>query len=123
MLAELTGTTNDDTFFGFDSEELLFLGASGSERTTGASTVNYNFEARKTEQNIPVYKKDPDGPVQDGDILVAEKKGWHYLWVHYRPRKIKDKDTTPKTVLTGDVPVQANVEQVYYTQDFTNLQI
>lgn len=79
-LFNLVGKTNDQTFYGFPPGTLLYLGA---EPTTGQSqladgtefpiwTLSHQFAYERHRLNIDI-----------GGILIPQKKGWEYLWVHF----------------------------------------
>jgi hypothetical protein len=52
-----------------------------------------------------------------GDLTVANKKGWDYLWVRYADKVSDDKKNVIKS------PIAAYVEQVYPSGDFGGLSI
>lgn len=56
----------------FEPGSLLFHGASVTKRDDGVWDVNYKFSARSNETNLTV-----------GDLTIAEKAGWHHLWLTY----------------------------------------
>jgi len=105
-LFNLTGKMNNAAFRGFASGEVLFLGASGSQRGSGDWEITFKFAASPNRTDIPV-----------GDITVPSKLGWDYLWVRYKD----DVDTTANTVV--QVPAAAYVERVYDFGDFAGLGI
>ena len=104
-LAQMTGTTNNDTFYGYARGELLFLGAEGQCKTGGAWSVTFKFAARKNRTDVPC----------GGGIFAPLVRGWHYLWVAYK------KDTSNGRTI--NVPLAAYVEQVYEEKLFTLLGI
>ena len=108
-IASLTGTVNKSGFRGFSAGEVLFLGASGTKRTKKASApweITYRFAVSPNQAGFKV-----------GDINVARKYGWDYLWVRYAD-KVADggKNVVKK-------PVGVYVEMVYPEGDFGNLGI
>jgi hypothetical protein len=105
-LRDLTGTVNDDAFKGFAAGEVLFLGATGNKRGGGDWAITYKFGVSPNRTNIEV-----------GDITVASKKGWEYLWVFYRPKL----DADAKIVVQR--PVAAYVEKLYEEKDLSDLGI
>lgn len=52
-----------------------------------------------------------------GNITVAAKEGWHYLWVRFAD----DEDNAAHTLIKK--PIAAYVEQVYEYGDFSGLGI
>lgn len=108
-LFALTGRVNNAPFKGFNAGEVLFLGASGSKRGTGAGSdweIAFRFAASPNAANITV-----------GDIVNISKKGWEYLWVRYGD----DLDATADALVKR--PVAAYVERVYDEGDFSQLGI
>jgi len=105
-LFSLTGKTNNAAFKGCAAGECLFLGASGSKRGEEDWEITFRFAASPNRTNITV-----------GDITVASKKGWEYLWVRYADAE----DATAKALVK--LPVAAYVEKVYEEGDFSQLGI
>lgn len=72
FLANITGTTNNDTFLSFAPGEVLFLGANGSDGTTADAKVGYQFAmaTNVTGQTI-------------GSIAGVAKRGWEVAWIRY----------------------------------------
>ena len=103
-LARLTGTVNDATFKGFDAGEVLFLGASGSQRGDQDWEIAFNFAANENVTGISV-----------GDIAGIDKQGFHYLWVRYV--EVEDQNHLTKR------PEYVYVEQIYQSRDFSLLGI
>lgn len=101
-LCELTGTVNNSAFKGFDSYEVLFIGASGMRRGTGDWEITFNFQAQKTQSLVEV-----------GDIILSTVRGWEYVWVQY------DDDVSNNRGVKK--PKFAYVEQVYRYTDFSQL--
>jgi len=106
----LTGKVNVAAFKGFAAGEVLFLGASGSQRGTEDWEITFQFAASPNATGLTIgdITNPPDG---------ISKKGWEYMWVEYKDvidetaeRKVKQ-------------PVQVNIEQVYESGDFSGLEI
>ena len=109
ILAGLTGSVNRSSFRGFESGEVLFLGASGTKRSKKASTpweITFRFAVSPNEAGFSV-----------GDIKVTRKYGWDYLWVRYADKVAESGKNMVKK------PVAAYVEQVYPEGDFGRLGI
>jgi hypothetical protein len=100
----LTGRVNHAPFKGFARGEVLFLGASGSQRGTEDWEIAFKFAASPNATDLTV-----------GDITGIEKKGWEYLWVRYADAE--DEETLIKQ------PVAAYVERVYEYGNFALLGI
>lgn len=126
LLRDMTGRINDAEYLGFGEKELLFLGASGSQSvaatieagevsTTMSAEITYNFESQPTETDIPI------GTVAGVQKFVPIKKGWEYLWVYFDKEEILDGAGDP--LVTGMMPVQWNLEDVYESEDFGLLDI
>ena len=106
-VAALTGTVNSSSFRGFASGEVLFLGASGTKRSkkpTAPWEITFRFAVSPNESQVKV-----------GDLKVANKFGWDYLWVRYADKVTENKKNVVKK------PVAAYVEQVYPAGDFGKL--
>jgi hypothetical protein len=104
ILFQLTGKVNAYPFKGFAPGEVLFLGASGSQRGTEDWEITFSFAASPNVTNLKV-----------GDITGIDKKGWEYLWVRYA--EAEDADVLVKQ------PAAAYVEQVYEYGNFALLGI
>jgi hypothetical protein len=96
----LTGKVNAAPFKGFAPGEVLFLGASGSQRGQEDWEITFSFAASPNVTGLTV-----------GDISGIDKKGWEYLWVRYQD--VEDADVLVKQ------PAAVYVEQVYYYGDFS----
>lgn len=107
-LFALTGKTNNDSWRGFNAGEVLFLGASGTQRGKDDWEISFKFAASQNATGLSL-----------GPITGIAKKGWEYLWVSYIDAK--DTGATPPAMVKK--PVAAYVEQVYYSGDFTTLGI
>ncbi len=90
----------------FAAGELLFLGASGSRSSEGHWDLSFRFAASPNAVNLPI-----------GDITVAAKRGWDYVWARY----MTVKDETANAMVKR--PVAAYVERVYREGDFTALNL
>jgi len=103
-LRGLTGCVNDAQFFGFDAGEVLFLGATGSQRGLEDVEINYRFEASLNREDLMV-----------GDIGPITKGGWEYLWIRYESYE----DKAAKRLVRR--PASVHVERVYDAADFSQL--
>jgi hypothetical protein len=101
---DLTGKVNDAPFKGFAAGDVLFLGASGSQRGIEKWEITYQFAASKNAVGLQV-----------GDIQNINKKGWEYLWVRYG-------DVEDQKVLVKQ-PESVYIERVYDSGNFANLGI
>ena len=106
-LAELTGTTNKESFRDFEPGEVLFLGASSSHRGSTDWLIEFKFQAEINKENEQI-----------GDITGISKKGHEYLWVKYR----EDEDTAGSNRKVV-IPEAVYVERVYEESDFADLQL
>lgn len=97
---------NNAAFRGYAAGEVLFLGASGSERDDGKYEITYRFRVSENQTAITV-----------GDITVTTKDGWDYLWVYYGPVE----DATAKRIVQR--PLAAKVEKVYERGNFAGLEL
>jgi hypothetical protein len=104
VLFYLTGRVNHAPFKGFARGEVLFQGASGSQRGQEDWEITFSFAASPNATGLTV-----------GDITDIDKKGWEYLWVRYQDAE--DADVLVKQ------PAAVYVEQVYLYGDFSLLGI
>jgi hypothetical protein len=103
-LFALTGKVNAAPFKGFAVGEVLFLGASGSQRGEDDWEITFRFAASPNVIGLSV-----------GPISGIAKKGWEYLWVRYA-------DAEDQFVLVKR-PIAAYVERVYPEANFAGLGI
>ena len=103
-LFALTGKINGGSFKGFAAGEVLFLGASGSQRGNEDWEISYKFAASPNMTGLSV-----------GTLTGIAKGGWQHLWVLYSDQV--DQNTLIKR------PIAAYVEQVYWPGDFSLLGI
>lgn len=105
LLSGLTGTTNNAPFLGFQIGELLFEGATGSQKHPDQPwDITFQFNASQNATGLTA-----------GTITGIAKKGWEYLWVLYQEQD----DTTAKYRVRR--PIGAYVETVYPSGDFSGL--
>lgn len=101
-VSSYTGKVNSDSFHGFRAGEVLFLGASGGQRSDGKWEISYKFSVSPNQSSFSV-----------GDVSVSSKKGWDYAWVRY------------KDSVSGDAVVRSPdavyVETVYESTGFSGL--
>lgn len=101
-VSSFTGKVNSGSFHGFNAGEVLFLGASGGQRSDRKWEVSYKFSVSPNESGFSV-----------GGIGVSNKKGWQYAWVKY------------KDEVSGDAvvrkPEAVYVETVYESVSFSGL--
>lgn len=107
-VAGITGCINDASFRGFEAEEVLFLGCSGSqqwdtEKGDGPWSLTFKFSASQNQTDLSV-----------GDLTV-EKKGHDYLWVTY------DKSVANERVI--QTPRHVYCTRVYRKANFSGLGI
>ncbi|MBM4017416.1 MAG: hypothetical protein FJ288_03665 [Planctomycetes bacterium] len=105
-LFSLTGKTNNAAFKGFAAGEVLFLGASGSQRGDGAWEITFRFAASPNVTGLTI-----------GGITGISKKGWEYLWVQYRDAE----DDGSKTIVKR--PAFVHIERVYDAGNYAGLGI
>jgi hypothetical protein len=103
-LFALTGKVNASAFKGFAPGEVLFLGASGSQRGEEDWEIAFRFAASPNVTGLTV-----------GPITGIAKRGWEYLWVRYS-------DAEDQHVLVKQ-PIAAYVEKVYDEGNFAGLGI
>lgn len=105
----LVGKTNAGSFQGFAAGEVLFLGASGSRKSTSSSdrtAVTFRFAANRPRTGVTI-----------GTITGINKDPWQALDVRYT----EVEDTSAKTVVKR--PTSVHVHTVYESGDFNDLNI
>lgn len=103
-IASVVGTTNDATFQGFATRELLLTKVSGQKRADGLWDIAFEFAISINKTGITI-----------GDCAGVDKKGWEYLWVQWETN-----------VASSNLCKKAKavfVEQIYYDSTFTTLGI
>ena len=108
-LLRMAFKTNNASWRGWSTGEVLFLGATCNRRGDDWDDpweVTYKFAIRENRTGI-----------EAGEITGIAKKGWEYMWVQYA----KVEDTATKQVVKK--PVAVYVEKVYYSTDFADLDI
>lgn len=105
-LFNATGKVNNATFKGFAQGEVLFLGASGSQRGDDDWEISFRFAASPNATGLVV-----------AGISGIAKKGWEYLWVNWC-KEIDSPTNALKPKAQG-----VYVQQVYQYADFSTLGI
>lgn len=118
-LMSLTGKVNSDTFDGMAAGQVLFLGARGSRRGTGADdsweiTFRFSVQVNKTNFNLKLWDKETQAFV---DTTIPSKKGWEYLWTYSEPCLVPFGDGTRIEIR----PTYAYIDQVFETAAFSAL--
>jgi hypothetical protein len=117
-LGNMVGCTNDALFFHQHTGESLFLGASGQTKGPEGVSITYEFAYSPNLKDVVIIPKIGVLGIPTGqELIVPEKKGWHYLWVYYEP--VAD---TKATKLVQN-PLAAYVERVMREANFNNLGI
>lgn len=101
-IAAATGSTNLNPFRGFQSEELLFIGASGADGSDADAEVSYEF--------IGEGEAIGDNKISIGEIKDIVKKGHHLLWVEFKDDVENGNPVRP--------PWRVHIERVYDPIDF-----
>lgn len=104
-VASVTGSVNSGTYLGFESGELLFLGATG-EIVGENPLLTYTFAASKNLANVTI-----------GPVSGITKNGHDFIWFDY----LAEKDNT--TNLQVAKARGAYVAKVYEYADFGVLKI
>jgi hypothetical protein len=102
QMARATGTVNSDSFLGFASGEVLFLGIDCGDGTNTEAEIEYQYAMSENITGLSA-----------GDISGIAKKGWDYLWFKY-------KDAAPAGA-PAKQPEYASVEEVYRRLAFQTL--
>jgi hypothetical protein len=101
-LFQLTGKVNAASWRFFAEKECLFMGAKMSQRGVEDVEATFDFAGSANRVNFAV-----------GDITVAQKYGWEYMWVRYQD--------SVSNLMMVKTPVGVYCEEVYETADFTLL--
>lgn len=109
-LESLVGKVNNKTFYGANEGTTMFLGASGNIKDALKAVVTFKFARARHRTNIPII-----GTAPDGDLIIASKRAWDYLWIAY-------KNVEDAGQLTQQ-PVAGYVEKVIDAGDFDKLRI
>ncbi|VTU00994.1 Uncharacterized protein OS=Isosphaera pallida (strain ATCC 43644 / DSM 9630 / IS1B) GN=Isop_2424 PE=4 SV=1 [Gemmataceae bacterium] len=112
-LRDMTGTVCIAPFYGRNTGEVLYLGASGQPTQGNAHTITHRFADSKNQKTIEIS----DDLIIDADPanLGYAKLGWQYLWVAY-DEEMEDGQVAP-------TPVAAYVEDIYEYTNFDRLEI
>ncbi len=100
-IAGATGTTNENTFRGYQQGELLFAGATGSDGTDAEAEVTYQFIASQ------------NATITISDIAGIVKQGHWYGWLEF------DDDVSEGRAVQK--PKRVNIERVYDSTDFASV--
>lgn len=109
LLFGKTGCYNLDAFRGFDPGSVLFLGAAGDRQGNNPDDqweLTFRFAAMPNRTNFQI-----------GDITVASKLGWEYMWVQYDDEADDDNKQIVKK------PVAVYIERVYSGTLFSEMGI
>lgn len=106
LLALSQGCFNNATFRGRDAGEVLFLGATGTNRGSGQTPITFRFSVSPNRTGMSI-----------ADITGIDKLGWDYLWVRYADFE----DGTAFHLVKR--PIAVYVERVFTPADFSVLLI
>jgi hypothetical protein len=95
---------NDAPFMQFEAGEVMYIGASGSQRSADDFAITHAFAASPNLTELSV-----------GAIDGIAKNGWEFLWTLYE----KEEDTTNKWVT--EKPRAVYVDRVYNSSSFSTL--
>jgi len=108
FVASLTGRINTLPFLIFQPGEVLFEGASGSQKIANSDSpafdLSYKFRVSPNTEDLAV-----------GNIWVGHKRGWDYFWVQY----IEMEDQAANVIAKR--PIAAFIERVYHEADLNLL--
>jgi hypothetical protein len=107
IVADLVNHVNDDAFRGFPAGSVCLKAAEGGQSSKDPLYVEVTFTF--------AYMPNVTGRTI-GTISGIAKEGWEYLWVEY-----KTVEAAAGTNRLAKKPVQVNVEQIFYSGDFSLL--
>jgi len=110
ILKALTGHVNANTFRGFSTGQVLFLGATGDY----SSNTEHQFETRLT---FHFEQQDSISDATYDEITGVTKVGWEYLWYEHG----QEDDATANRLKSPLIAVHREV--IYETANFGLLQI
>lgn len=114
--ANMVGTTNDDTFLGFEAGELLLLGGTGTQPVAYNNDGTTEFGERDITFNFAYSQNRTDlSFAGSADFTNIEKKGHEYIWFAY---EVVENIDSKKGKLIG-----VYVATVYDESDFSTLGI
>lgn len=105
---ELTGKTNNATFYGHAAGELLFKGATGSQKGQDNWEITFYMLFSQNETSIPVGTS---------GMTITNKKGWQYVDTLFKLQSPAVNGRKQK------LPVQVVVHTIYKSGDFATLLI
>lgn len=109
---------NAKPFAGFPAGEVLFLGATGNQRSEDEYEITHRFSRRPNEVNLAIggrLVQDPQNNQQKrlvGVIRIPLKRGWEYLEIIHADRETSDGNSIVPT------PRYALIHQVFEFADF-----
>ena len=121
FLSRMTGRINSFPFLTFAPGEVLFEGASGSQKFTESDNpqfdLTYKFRVSPNEENLIVGQEgeEENESSENGVITVGYKRGWDYFWVQYTETEDEEANVISKQ------PIAAFVERVYKNDDLNLL--
>lgn len=104
---ELTGKTNNAEFFGHAIGELLFKGATGSQKGQDNWEITFHMMFQKNETAVAIGTSG----------MTVDKKGWQYVATMFKM------SSTTANGRSAKRPVQTMVHTVYKSGDFSKLLI
>lgn len=107
-LASLVGRYNSAVFYGFQAEEVMFLGARGQQGSNADPSIDYDFLAGEHLTNFSI-----------GGITVALKKAHEHLWAWFADH-VDNAGAEPALIQS---PAAIYVDQVALPGDFSLLAI
>lgn len=113
IVGGLTLRVNNATFRGLPIGSVLFKGADGTFSLKDPTLLEMTYRFAYSP-NIDDWSIGSGGNAISG----IDKKGWEYLWVEYR-----DAEGEAGSDRLKKIPIQVNVEQVFYAGDFSLLGI
>lgn len=100
-----TGKVNSASWLGFNTEEVLYLGGSGSYAVGQKWQLSHKFAFAETQTDIAICT----------GLTIPLKRGWDYIWFTYA------EEANAGGIVS--LPLEGYVEQVYPTVNFDSLQL
>ena len=116
FIAGMTGKINGTPFLSFLPGEVLFEGASGSQKMVSADNpsfdLTYKFKVSPNVEELTLR-----------DIHIGYKRGWDYFWVQYEEYAESDNESESEdeAYAISKRPIAAFIEQVYHEAELNFL--
>jgi hypothetical protein len=116
IAAVMKAPVNNAPFKSFDADEVKILGVVGSRRNRNAGW-EVTFDFAESDNATDLFAGTPYATA----LPAVVKKGWEYIWIHYKTIQVTSTDGTKTWNIQW--PDTCFVDQVYNRSDFSLLGI